>query len=71
MFLDAGPDDPVKLDDPSSLPLNRQRMVFYERYGARPIEGTLYDVIGNPANDVVRVTLLFDPLYRHTPLRRA
>ncbi|MGE0255338.1 MAG: hypothetical protein AB7N54_05690 [Alphaproteobacteria bacterium] len=71
LFLDAGPDDPEKLDDPQRAPLNRRRMTFYERYGARPIEGTLYDVVGNPANDGFRVTLLFDPLDRRTPLRRA
>ncbi len=70
LFLDAGPDDALKLKDPTTVADNKRRLKFYERYGARPIEGTLYDEIGNPANEGYQVSLLFDPLARKGALRR-
>ncbi len=71
LFLDAGPDDPDKLKDPSGVAQNRKRLKFYERYGAFPVVDTLYDVEGNPANEHYKVFLLFDALGRRRPPRRA
>lgn len=70
LFLDAGPDDPEKLKDPASVSVNKRRLRFYERYGVRPIVGTLYDETGNPANDGFKVSLMFDQLERRGRLRR-
>lgn len=71
LFLDAGPDEVQKLKNPASLADNKRRFKFYERYGVRPVEGTLYDELANPANDNYQVSLLFDPLTRKGALRRS
>ncbi|MDA0368526.1 MAG: histone deacetylase family protein [Proteobacteria bacterium] len=71
LFLDAGPDDPALLKDRAGLAQNRQRLRFYERYGAFPVEGTLYEQVGNPANEGYRVFLLLDSLGRRKSVRRA
>ena len=68
LFLDAGPDEKEKLRHPELLRINRSRLKFYERYGARPIVGTLYDAVPNPANEGYQTFLLFDPLDRERPL---
>lgn len=68
MFFDAGPDEKTKLRHPELLRINRSRLKFYERYGARPIVGTAYDSIPNPANEGYQTFLLFDPLERKKPL---
>lgn len=68
MFFDAGPDDKAKLRHPELLRVNRSRLRFYERYGARPIVGTQYDSLPNPANEGYQTLLLFDPLDRKRPL---
>ena len=70
LFLDSGPDDIKKLKNPASVADNKRRLSFYEHYGVRPIVGTLYDEIGNPANEGYKVSLLFDPLTRKGALRR-
>jgi acetoin utilization deacetylase AcuC-like enzyme/GNAT superfamily N-acetyltransferase len=71
LFLDAGPDSRDKLRHPELLAVNRRRLKFYERYDARPVEGTLYDILPNPANDGYQTLLLFDPLGRNRPPARA
>jgi acetoin utilization deacetylase AcuC-like enzyme len=68
MFFDAGPDEKEKMRHPELIRINRSRLKFYERYGARPIVGTLYDALPNPANENYRTFLLFDPLDRARPL---
>lgn len=68
LFFDAGPDEKEKLRNPDLLRVNRSRLKFYERYGARPIAGTEYDVLPNPANEGYQTVLLFDPLERKRPL---
>ncbi len=68
LFFDAGPDEKAKLRHPELLRINRSRLKFYERYGARPIVGTQYDAIPNPANEGYQTFLLFDALDRKGPL---
>jgi acetoin utilization deacetylase AcuC-like enzyme len=71
LFLDVPPDDPAMLDDTSRLAINRRRIKFYERLGARPIVGTLWDVEANPRNEHNLTLLLYDPLGRRGRLRAA
>lgn len=71
LFLDVPPDDASKLKDRTRLATNRRRLEFYERYGAFPIAGTLYDSLPNPANDGIIVFLVYDSLGRKSGLGRA
>lgn len=71
LLLDIPPVDADKLDDISRLPINRTRWKFYERYGARIIEGTEWDVTPNPRNAYYLTTLVLDPLGRVPKLSRA
>jgi acetoin utilization deacetylase AcuC-like enzyme/GNAT superfamily N-acetyltransferase len=61
LLLEAPTDDPVQVTDPAHLRANRARLKFYERYGALPIVGTLYD---QPIRAGVKAEprLLYDPL---------
>ena len=70
LFFDVPTDDAAKVKDPSHLAINRRRLEFYERYGAFPISGTLYDVLPNPANEGNLVFLVYDPLGRTANLAR-
>ena len=42
-MLEAPTDDPVQVTGAAQLKANKARLRFYERYGALPIVGTLYD----------------------------
>ena len=66
LLLDVPPDDPTKVPDHKLLPLNRKRIGFYERYGARIVEGSEWDVTPNLRNEYYLTMLMFDPL-EHTP----
>jgi acetoin utilization deacetylase AcuC-like enzyme/GNAT superfamily N-acetyltransferase len=68
LYLEALPDDPDQVRDPAVLEQNRQRMKFYERYGAMPIINTAYET---PIGGYVAPHLLFDGLGRKELLRRA
>jgi acetoin utilization deacetylase AcuC-like enzyme/GNAT superfamily N-acetyltransferase len=61
LLLEAPTDDPAQVTDPAHLRANRARLRFYERYGALPIVGTLYD---QPIRPGVKAEprLLYDPL---------
>jgi acetoin utilization deacetylase AcuC-like enzyme/GNAT superfamily N-acetyltransferase len=61
LLLEAPTDDPDQVTDPAHLRANRARLKFYERYGALPIVGTLYD---QPIRPGVKAEprLLYDPL---------
>jgi acetoin utilization deacetylase AcuC-like enzyme/GNAT superfamily N-acetyltransferase len=61
LLLEAPTDDPAQVSDPAHLRANRARLKFYERYGALPIVGTLYD---QPIRAGVKAEprLLYDPL---------
>lgn len=71
LFFDVAPDDVDKMFDPQFAQTNKKRMEFYERYGARPIIGTLYDSTSLPNNEGCKVYLLYDPLGRHELLSRS
>ncbi|MEQ8195267.1 MAG: GNAT family N-acetyltransferase, partial [Rhodospirillales bacterium] len=70
MFLEVPPDEAEKLKDKNLLSVNRKRMRFYERYGALPVQGTLFDVVPNKANEGYLTMLLYDPLGRTRTLHR-
>jgi len=70
LLLDVPPDEADKLRDRQDISKNRKRMRFYERYGALPVTGTLWDVEANPRNEYYLTMLLYDPLGRSAPLRR-
>ncbi|HUW62397.1 MAG TPA: histone deacetylase family protein [Candidatus Bathyarchaeia archaeon] len=70
MFFDVLTDDPEKIKPTQNLKENISTLRFYERYGARPIIGTLYDVIPTVANRGYLTYLVYDPLGRTGPLSR-
>jgi acetoin utilization deacetylase AcuC-like enzyme/ribosomal protein S18 acetylase RimI-like enzyme len=67
LFFEVPTDDPAQVKLPATLRANKSRLKFYERYGARPILGTLYDQPIRPGNPV-EPRLLYDPLNRHKAL---
>ncbi len=67
LFLEVPTDDPAQVTDPATLKQNRGRLKFYERYGALPVVGTLYDQPIRPSNPV-EPRLLYDPLNSTKPL---
>ena len=71
MLLDIPPVDADAIDEPERLALNRKRLDFYERYGARIIENTMWDRQPNARNAGYLTHLLYDPLGRGGRLRRA
>jgi acetoin utilization deacetylase AcuC-like enzyme/ribosomal protein S18 acetylase RimI-like enzyme len=62
LLLDVPPDKRDQVDDPKRLEINRRRIRFYERHGARVIEGSGWDSIPNPRNDNCLTLLMFDGL---------
>ena len=69
IFLEALPDDPAALSDPSLAKTNAARLRFYERFGARPIVGTGYETPLSPGGKDLP-HLVFDDLGQGRPLRR-
>ncbi|WP_372755019.1 GNAT family N-acetyltransferase [Labilibaculum sp.] len=61
VFMECLPDDEALCQDKSEIEQNKARLAFYERYGARPIIGTSYEVPVNPEDDCPPY-LLFDDL---------
>jgi acetoin utilization deacetylase AcuC-like enzyme/GNAT superfamily N-acetyltransferase len=70
LLLDVPPDIRSKVSEPARLPTNRRRIRFYERFGARVIEGTGWEEIPNPRNDNRPTLLMFDGLGRLRRLDR-
>lgn len=68
LYLEALPDDPRQVKDPTQLKENQRRLRFYEYYGLRPIVNTEYET---PVGESPAPYLLFDDLGRRTPLRRS
>ncbi|GAB4353303.1 MAG: hypothetical protein Kow00114_02490 [Kiloniellaceae bacterium] len=64
LFFECLPDDPAKSPDAKVRRQNAQRLKFYERYGAFPIEGIAYDLPIRPG-DTDMPYLVFDGLGRH------
>jgi acetoin utilization deacetylase AcuC-like enzyme/GNAT superfamily N-acetyltransferase len=69
LFFESLADDPRLCPDESILRQNAARLRFYERYGARPIAGTIYEEPRGPSEDC-QPYLMYDALGRREPLRR-
>ncbi len=67
LFLEVPTDDPKQVSIAANLKANKTRLRFYERYGARPVIGTLYDQAIRPGNPA-EPRLLYDPLQNTKPL---
>ncbi len=67
LFLEVPTDDPSQVSDPAALKQNKTRLKFYERYGAFPVVGTLYDQPIRPGNPT-EPRLLYDPLDTRKPI---
>ena len=67
LFFEVPTDDPAQVASAEDLKANKARLKFYERYGARPILGTLYDQPIRPGNPP-EPRLLYDPLGNKDPL---
>lgn len=70
LFFECLPDDAEKCPHEALLKENRARLRFYERYGARPIVNTGYELPVNPG-DSCMPHLVYDALDAVKPLRRA
>jgi len=70
LFFECLPDDPDACSDPAYAEQNRARLLFYERFGARPIVGTGYEAPINPG-DKDMPHLVFDDLGTGQPLSAA
>lgn len=62
IFMDVPPDDKDKLKEPERLKINQKRMAFYERFGAFPVIGTMYDSVSHKANQGYMTYLVYDVL---------
>jgi acetoin utilization deacetylase AcuC-like enzyme/GNAT superfamily N-acetyltransferase len=69
VFFECLPDDKDRCADPAQRKLNAARLRFYERYGARPIVGTSYELPVPGAEDDNLPHLVWDDLDRDRPLR--
>ncbi|RJP58649.1 MAG: histone deacetylase family protein [Candidatus Auribacter fodinae] len=69
LFMECLPDDPALCRDKKILKQNQARLVFYERFGVRPIANTKYETPLKPEDDNPPY-LLFDDLGRKKPLQR-
>ncbi len=62
VFFECLPDDPGICKNESLIEQNRQRLKFYERFGAFPIINTLYETPVNPEEDECPPYLVCDLL---------
>ncbi len=69
IFFECPPDDPDDCESREELRANVARLRFYERFGARPLEGNAYRTKVRP-DDRGLPYLMFDPLDSEAPLRR-
>jgi acetoin utilization deacetylase AcuC-like enzyme/GNAT superfamily N-acetyltransferase len=67
LFLEVPTDDPAQVTNPAHLKANKARLKFYERYGALPIVGTLYDQPIRPGTPA-EPRLLYDSLQNGEPV---
>jgi acetoin utilization deacetylase AcuC-like enzyme len=70
IFFECLPDEPEVCLDANLLEQNRQRLKFYERFGAFPIINTLYETPLNPDTDDCPPYLVCDPLVPGSFIRR-
>ena len=71
LFMDVPPDDPALIKDSAHLPVNQQRLKFYEQFGAFPVAGTRYEATPPLGQTYDPPYLVYDPLGRKAPLPRA
>lgn len=69
LYFESLADDPQLCREAALLRQNAARLRFYERYGARPIVGTLYEAPLTPEAGCPPY-LVYDGLGRREPLRR-
>lgn len=69
IFFECLPDDPALCRDQELIPQNMKRLAFYERFGARPLTGTLYESPVGPGEDCPPY-LVFDGLGRTDTIPR-
>ena len=69
LFFECLPDDPEDCPAPAELKQNRSRLRFYERYGARPIADTGYELPVKP-EDTCMPHLVYDDLGTGRPLKK-
>ena len=69
LFFECLPDAPEECDSPTLLQENIARLRFYERFDARPVDGTEYQKPIKPG-DRCMPFLVCDSLGRDQPLRR-
>lgn len=69
LFMECLPDTPDLSPDPKIRKQNAQRLKFYERFGAFPVAGTLYETPVNPGESDPPF-LVFDALGQQRPLSR-
>ncbi|MCP5153108.1 MAG: GNAT family N-acetyltransferase [Ectothiorhodospiraceae bacterium] len=65
LFYECLPDDPALSPNPATRAANAARLAFYERFGARPVEGTAYETPLEPGGSDPPY-LVLDPLGRET-----
>ncbi|MEF2145354.1 MAG: histone deacetylase family protein [Desulfovibrionaceae bacterium] len=70
IFFECAPDEARLCADKANLPMNRARMRFYERFGARPIVNTAYETPLQPGDDDCPPCMVFDDLGSGKPLAR-
>ena len=69
MFFECLPDDPALCRDPDVLVQNKDRLRFYERWGARPLANTVYETPVTAGGDNPPY-LCIDTLGAERPLAR-
>jgi acetoin utilization deacetylase AcuC-like enzyme len=67
LFFECLPDDPELCENQIALEQNRQRLAFYERFGARPFINTKYETPVKTGDDCPPF-LMFDSLGRNNEL---
>lgn len=70
LLMDVPPDEESLLKEKSRLSINKRRMAFYERLGARPVFGTAYETVSTRANQGYFTLLLFDDMETGRKLTR-
>ena len=70
VFFECLPDEPGVCKNASLIEQNRQRLKFYERFGAFPIVNTLYETPVNPKQDECPPYLVCDLLFPGSTLSR-
>ena len=70
LFFESLPDEPGPHVNAALIPLNKKRLAFYERLGARPIVGTAFERTVTSYNLGDPGFLMHDPMGNPNPLSR-